>query len=91
MLFIFSLLIASVLSSPADLFRESAAFLASMSEADPTVVNEMIALIEDIKADNQKDKDNSEKAAVDSREVADAKTQAHAERTSQLMPPTKHL
>jgi len=84
MLFIFSLLIASVLSSPVDLFRESAAFLASMSEADPEVVKQMIALIEDIKVENQQDKDNSEKAAVESRNVADAKTQAHAERTSQF-------
>jgi len=84
MLFIFSLLIASVLSSPVDLFRESAAFLASMSEADPEVVNKMIELIEDIKVENQQDKDDSEKAAVDSKAVADAKTEAHTERTAQF-------
>lgn len=83
MLFIFSLLIANVVSSsPVDLFRESAAFLATMSDADPTIVNKMITLIDELAADNQQDELDSENAAVNSRADADAKTQEHADRTS---------
>jgi len=83
MFFIFSLLIANVVSSsPVDLFRESAAFLATMNEADPNIVNKMINMVDDLVADNQQDKANSENTAVNSRADADAKAQEFADRTS---------
>jgi len=85
MLFIISLLFVNVVSSsPADLLKESAAFLASMSEADPNVVKEMITLIGDLERENQDDAQKAEDAAIKSRGVAELRAQQHADRTAQM-------
>lgn len=63
---------------------ESASFLATMSNADPNIVNQMITLIGDLEKENQEDKETAEQTAVSSRQDADVKAQQHADRTASL-------
>lgn len=85
MLFIISLLFVNVVSSsPAALLKESAAFLASMSEADPNVVKDMIVLIGDLERENHNDATQAEDAAIKSRGVAELRAQQHAQRTATM-------
>lgn len=85
MLFIISLLFATALSSsPVELFTESAAFLATMENADPDVVNKMIGLIDELRVDGQE----AEKKAVDdadaSKQVYDSAKDHHDIKTTEL-------
>jgi len=80
MLFIFSLFFATVLgSSPVDIFTGSASFLATLSNADPDIVNQMIALIGDLEKEGKEDAASALATAVASEKSFDHKAAVHAD------------
>lgn len=85
MLFIISLLFATALgSSPVELFTESAAFLATLDTADPTVVKQMIDLIDQLRIDGVNAEKNAVATAAAAKKAYDSATDHHDLKTNEL-------